>query len=84
MTDLTDPDAPEPTSELMRIHLRGGQTIELPITDWKLSKPANDLTYLDWKTATPGRKVPFLRLDDVSAVEILPLPATPAEAGTSG
>ena len=58
--------------------------IELPITDWKLSKPANDLTYLDWKTATPGRKVPFLRLDDVSAVEILPLPATPAEAGTSG
>lgn len=60
--------------KLLRIHLRGGQTVEKIVTDWGLKKNGIDgLTELRW--ASDGKeRLPFVRLDAVDAVTVHPVP----------
>jgi len=61
-------------SDLLRIHLRGGQTIEKVVTDWGLKKNtiAGELTELRWESADED-KMPFVRLDAIDAVTVHPI-----------
>jgi len=61
--------------ELLRVHLRGGQTIEMVVSDWGLRKNSveGELTELRW-TAVDGKRVPFIRLDAVDAVVATAVP----------
>lgn len=62
--------------ELLRVHLRGGQTIEMVVTDWGVKKSPvdNSLTELRW-AARDGDRMPYLRFDAVDAVTAGPVPA---------
>ena len=54
---------------VLEVYLRGGQTITLSVTDWKLKKSSlsNELTELSWTMAN-GDTLPFISLADVVAV----------------
>jgi hypothetical protein len=53
----------------LRIHLRGGQTIEKVVDDWSLKKSlvTNELTELRW-SADGDETLPYIRLDSIDAV----------------
>lgn len=61
--------------ELLRVHLRGGQTIEMVVSDWGLRKNnlEGELSELRW-TAVDGKRMPFVRLDAVDAVVVTSVP----------
>ena len=65
---------------LLRIHLRGGQTIEKVVTDWKVLKSnvTGELLEFTW-TGMDGERMPYLRADAVDAVTRHPVDAAAPE-----
>jgi hypothetical protein len=66
--------------ELLRVHLRGGQTLELVVSDWGLKKNSfsGELSELRWHSSN-GDRMPFVRLEAVDAVTAHPVPNGPHE-----
>ena len=52
------------------VHLRGGQTIELRVTDCSVEKSRDDadLLSLRWEFADEKTSMPYLRADSIDAV----------------
>jgi hypothetical protein len=62
-------------TERLSIYLKSGAIIEHEVDDWSLDKRAsNDITAMTWAMADGNdTRMPYLRLDDISAVVVTPI-----------
>jgi hypothetical protein len=62
-------------SEIMRIHLRGGQVVEKEVEHWEVRKSTTtgDLLGIEWTgPAGSDDRMPYVRPDAIDAVTITP------------
>jgi hypothetical protein len=75
--DTEDGSATNDEAVLLRLHLRGGQTVEKVVVDWGVEKSniTGELTKLTWKGWDGDKsRMPFVRVDAVDAITVAAVP----------